>query len=110
MGVAPPPNLVDPVPVPALVPRKVATLVSRVLHPPTSKVTEITQELELEGDPRTENVAQAREAEILYQTLENWQNSTSNSNAGDLHERVRAGNCIYQHAAQVSASASGAAS
>ncbi len=79
--------------------RKVVTLVSRVLHPPTSKVTEITQELE--GDPRSENVAQAREAEILYQTLENWPNTNA---AGNLHERVRAGNCIYQHTAQVSAS------
>ncbi|RDX55109.1 hypothetical protein OH76DRAFT_1339762 [Lentinus brumalis] len=75
---------------------QVVTLVSRVLHPPTSKVTEITQELE--GDPRSENVAQAREAEILYQTLENWPNTNA---AGNLHERVRAGNCIYQHTAQI---------
>ncbi|RPD74317.1 hypothetical protein L226DRAFT_463926 [Lentinus tigrinus ALCF2SS1-7] len=68
---------------------QVATLVSRVLHPPTSQVTEIAHE----GEP----LAQAREAEILYQTLENWANTA----ATQLHERVRAGNCVYQHAAQI---------
>lgn len=81
---------------------KVATLVSRVLHPPTSKVTEI----EDTGDARTDvdvhvDAAQAREAELLYQTLENWANRTADA-AGPFHERVRAGNCVYQHAAQVS--------
>ncbi|KAI0745764.1 fungal-specific transcription factor domain-containing protein [Earliella scabrosa] len=72
---------------------QVATLVSRVLHPPTSKLTEVADD----GEPRCDTAAaQAREAETLYQTLEGWQNT-----AGDLNERVQAGNCVYQHAAQI---------
>ena len=65
-----------------------------MLHPPTSKLTEVADD----GKPRCDTAAaQAREAETLYQTLEGWQNT-----AGDLNERVQAGNCVYQHAAQVS--------
>ncbi|KAI0780049.1 fungal-specific transcription factor domain-containing protein [Fomes fomentarius] len=76
-----------------LVLAQVATLVSRVLHAPTSKLTELNDD----GEPRSDTVnAQAREARLLYQTLETWQTS-----AGQLHERVRAGNCVYQHAAQI---------
>ncbi len=46
--------------------------------------------------------AQTREAEVLYKSLENWR-----SGANNLHERVQAGNCVYQHAAQVRASSKG---
>ena len=60
---------------------------------PTSKLTELDED----GEPRRDTAAaQTREAKLLYQTLENWQNS-----AAQLHERVRAGNYVYQHAAQV---------
>ncbi|KAI0743550.1 fungal-specific transcription factor domain-containing protein [Daedaleopsis nitida] len=81
---------------------QVATLVSRVLHPSasTSRVTEITDD---DDDADADDgllpgpeAAQAREARVLYQALENWQHS-----AGSLHERVQAGNCVYQHAAQI---------
>ncbi len=74
-------------------PRQVATLVAQVLHPPTASVAEVSEDGKVVGD------AQAREAEarVLYTALEGWRGA-----AGTLHQRVQIGNCVYQHAAQVS--------
>lgn len=63
---------------------------SKVLHPSASQVTEIEGDDEVQHD----DAAHAREARALYQTLENWRNTA-------VHDRVQAGNCVYQHAAQV---------
>ncbi|KAI0630369.1 fungal-specific transcription factor domain-containing protein [Trametes polyzona] len=72
---------------------QVATLVSQVLHPSTTSVAEISED----GKPvLTDAAAQAREAQALYKALEGWQSA-----AGQLHQRVQMGNCVYQHAAQI---------
>ena len=64
-----------------------------MLHPQTSRITEVIDDIEVRVD---DDASRVREAEALYKTLENWQD------APELHERVRAGNNIYRHAAQVS--------
>lgn len=78
-------------------PRQVATLVAQVLNPPTASVTEVSEDGKVVGVPPGD--AQAREAEArdLYRALESWPSA-----AGLLHQRVQIGNCVYQHAAQVS--------
>ncbi|OSD06877.1 hypothetical protein PYCCODRAFT_1431066 [Trametes coccinea BRFM310] len=71
---------------------KVATLVSRVLNQPSDGGAEVPENRTLATDPDL----QAREAQALYNTLENWRSA-----AGQLHQRVQVGNCVYQHAAQI---------
>ncbi|KAI0374028.1 hypothetical protein BV20DRAFT_961978 [Pilatotrama ljubarskyi] len=75
-----------------LVLAQVATLVSRVLNTPSSSLAEVSED----GQVLTEADAQTREAQVLYQALENWRSA-----AGQLQHRVQIGNCVYQHAAQI---------
>lgn len=80
-------------------PRQVATLVAQVLNPPTASVAEVSEDGKVAAAAPD---AQAREARELYGALEGWRSA-----AGLLHQRVQIGNCVYQHAAQVSRSFGG---
>ncbi|KAH9931091.1 fungal-specific transcription factor domain-containing protein [Epithele typhae] len=76
-----------------LVLAQVATLVARVLHPQTSRVTEIIDDLDAPVDG---HAACVREAEALYKTLSSWATTPD-----QIQSRVDAGNCAYSHASQI---------